>query len=1268
MALLLWKAPLVSKPPLLRKGKKEMADRQMFRTFSPCLIVLAWFGWLWLLLGVMSGLILADPPSQMFLGTGPFGSTDGYSPDDERSRVTASHEVVTPHLTWGRPWAAGSLRVLAIAHKEAGRWPVELAQRFDFQVTTIYIYSPDELGVPPQHGAHGSYGRVNQRPGDVEARLLQAMNQQLHVIISNVPAATLGPEVNKRMAQLLDRGVGYVGPTQGLDVGERRRDAQTERAMIRAAVPLDALKKIHTDFESLAAEMIVQLWDARDGGRLADVSGFVWQSGSRDPARLQYPSLVDMPWEAWCSLTGRAALWAARQLPAATTLDMAWPGAAVAWTDMPYRLQFAEESVADVRLRVWDADGRLRHEGRTVALPRLPAGVYFVGLQRSSDQGMTDWTFGSVEVGSAQRIASITLDSTYKRLEDQITAVIRLDGQVQRGSKLQLEVSDNFGRSIFRRNVSAAQEVGITADLAESLHMVNYLQARLVNADGHVLDEARQAFYIRQRALPFDDLITMFWDPQGRFPSPRISMSHLAELGMQVGLNGTLDAMYITNVRPVRWDYTLRVSADAQGQVSPDIASPDYINEISNRMRRTAEQFKPYSPLFYYVGDDVKYLGYGEDGGWNPTQRDSLARWAEHTHGGLQQINEAWQTEFTELEQIEPIKHADALAAVRDDDSPRYGPLCHWVDHQLHTDEMFINFYRQVGRPISEVDPETPSNAGTSLKGWPHPGCGVDFWKLAENQKLAIQYPNPWVHDTFRTALAPDALHGIWYGGYGWYTFPPFYLDHDFLPWWAVFHDVNLHALFIGSIGSPGMEDNALVASDFSAFPGVEKIFAHHRELKKGLAKLLFNATRVTDDVAILYSPASLHASAIFDQGLPKLPEWESQQTAADVFIYMQCREGMAQMLSDLGLSYEVVPTSQLSGKQFLERGFRVLVLPLNLRLTAAEADTIRQFVEAGGVVLADVFAGLFDERCQANHPGVLADVFGVTFPGGIPGSRVKLATGTTPDGTELGRMVADGGITLTTAQAHGNTTDDTPIFVVNRFGGGSAILLNLLARDYQIWRTAGTEMPFRQTLAALLAEAGIDSYPQVKCMVNFGKQKEHPIQVTEVHRYELDGGRYVGLLRHHKLRPDDNVHMADLRLKPVMVHFDRPWHVYEMRRGLYRGYTDAVEDFIYPAQAELYALLPYEVRDLDVDAQWESAAITVSGQITADEPVTHVFHVELTDPHGQIHRELTRNIVAPQGRFQQRFFVGYNEQPQGWSISVCDVASGLDRTVTVKF
>ena len=1241
----------------------------MFKSCSSRSFVSSWLGWMWLFAGLTGGLVLADPPSQIFRAEGPGGSSY-YSPDEERSRITASAQVVTPHLEWGRPWAAGPLRVLAIAHKEAGRWPIELSQRFDLRITTIYTHSREALGVRPGGPSHGSWGRINQRPEDVEARLRQAMNRPLDVIINGVPLATLGPNVQERLTQLLHQGVGYVGPTKGLELEERPRDEEAERGMVQAAVPLAGLRTINPTFESLPVEKMIQLWQGRNGGRVADLSGFVWEETPPDPRRLQYLWLVDLPWEAWCSLTARAALWAARRLPAATTLEVTWPREALRWAEMPCSLPVKGNTDDRVSLRVWDADGRLRHQGENLTLPRLPTGLYFVGLQCSSQQGISDWAFGSIEVITSQRIASVAIDDQYKRIEDKIVAAITLEGDLERGSTVQLEVLDNYGRCIFARETAARKQVLFIADLRESLHMYNYVNARLFDKAHNLVDEARHAFYIRQPGPPRDDLITMVWDPRGRLPDVRSVVRRFVELGMQAGLSGIGWSLAVADVHPVRYNYRLSVQADDQGEASPNIASEPYIQDIQAKMRDTVRELAPFSPLFYYLGDDTRYLGYGEDGGWDPEQRASLAEWAMRTYGDLDQINQAWGTQYTDLGQIEPIKTADALAAVRHDGAPRYGPLCHWVDHQLHTDDLVMRFYRRLGEAINEVDTDTPSNAGTSVVGWSHPSCGVDFWQMAENQKMVIQYPNPWVHEVYRSALAPDALHGIWYGGYGLYNYPPFYLDQDFLPWWGVFHGVNLHGLYYGAT-SPQYNDERLLAADLSFMPGVAKIVAHHKELKSGVAKLLFNAHRVNDGVAIVYSPSSIHASAVFDQGLPKAPEWADQQTASDLFLYMQCWEGLAYLLGDLGLSFDVVPSSQLRDGQFLERGFRVLVLPLNLRVTAAEAETIRRFVDAGGILLADAFPGLLDEGCRPDHPGVLAKVLGVGFPGAIPGPQVKLAPASTEDGTELGRMVADGGLTLAGAQASGRTEDGTPIFTVHRYGRGSAIVLNVLARDYQIWRTAATEMPFRSAVGRLLADAGIELYPDVKLVVGTGGLFEHPIQVTEVHRYELDGAKYVGILRHHKLRPDDAIYMADLRPKPVSMKFDHRAHVYDIRGAMYRGHTDTIEDMIYPAHAELYALLPYEVWDLQAQAQWESGAITLSAEIVPGKseakPVTHVFHVELTDPEGQVHPALSGNVLAPNGQCNERIFVGYNAKSGMWNITVRDVASGMAKEVFLR-
>ncbi len=124
--------------------KQRREYSQMSNSCSSRSLVALGFGWVWLFVSLTGGLVLADPPSQIFRTEGPGGSSY-YSPDDEHSRLTASAQVVTPHLEWGRPWAAGPLRGLAITHKEVGRWPIELSQRFDFQVTTIYTHSSEKL-------------------------------------------------------------------------------------------------------------------------------------------------------------------------------------------------------------------------------------------------------------------------------------------------------------------------------------------------------------------------------------------------------------------------------------------------------------------------------------------------------------------------------------------------------------------------------------------------------------------------------------------------------------------------------------------------------------------------------------------------------------------------------------------------------------------------------------------------------------------------------------------------------------------------------------------------------------------------------------------------------------------------------------------------------------------------------------------------------------------------------------------------------------------
>lgn len=1210
-------------------------------------------------------------PSRLFKLEGHGRASTYLFPDDEVRRITALHDVVTPHIPWAKPMRGGAVRVLAIAQKSQGRWPVELAQRFDFDVKTVYGHAPNQLGTP---WVGCSVGLFNQRSADVEARLLQAMNDPVDVVISDINYESLGKKVQGRLGELLGRGVGYVGPTKGLDLGGRSVAEQAQREIIASAVPLAGLRALMKEFGSAdgAAGKLVKLWDGEKVGRIADLTGYPRDAAMPEADRLQYLHLISMEQEGWCALAGRAVLWAGRRVAARSALKIDWPGEAIDRSEMPYALPVERPADSSLRVRVWDADGRLRHQGAEPSVPRLPAGRYFVGAELLAEGRGIDWAFGTIAVRSDVDIEAIELDGEFKNPGQKVRAKVTLSAAPAKGARLLCEVLDNYGRCVDRCTLAAEKHVRFEGDFAESLHMYNYVNIKLLGPDEALQAETRRGFCVARPGPPRDDLNWMVWEAGAGFhPRSRILLKQFSRLGMVGALAGEdgIPAAAMVNAHPVVYAYRMTgVGVNEEGVAGPSFAAPDYRSSTIRQIQDKAQRYKGYSPLFYYLGDDVRHTGsYGQDFGWSKSYRTLLAGWAGQKYGNLDGVNQAWGTSYGDFREIEPIKLRDALGAVGGGD---YGALCHWVDHQLCADSMVAGWWRAMGEGIREAAPETPSNIGSMVVGWTWPGSGFDFWQLAEGKDLVFQYPNPWVHDIFRCAARPDAFHGTWYGGYGLYNYRPYY-DAEYLPWWGVFRGINLHGQYYGGQGQAWYSER-LLGADLGPMPSVAKILENFEELKGGIAKLLFNAERESDGVAIVYCPGSLHASAVFEKGLPKAAAWEGQMTASDQYIYMQCWEGMSSLVRDMGFSFDVVPSSHLEDGRFLKGGFRVLVLPFAIRITAGQAETIRKFVGGGGVLLADALPGMFDGRCRADHPGVLADVLGVKLAGGIAGPKVRMKEAFTDNGTSLGPLVVDGGAVLDGAQAGARTADGTSVLLVHTYGRGCAILLNGLARDYQIRRTAATEMPFRDGVAALLADrAGLR--PAIACDVAARDAKGlHRIQVTEFHRYRLDGVEYVGLLRHPKLRPDDAVYMADLRPKPAWITFDHKAHVYDVRRRMYRGLTDKIEDVIYPGRAELYALMPYEVRDVKLAAAREKGAILVTAQVVPDDaragPVRHVFHIAVTDPAGRTHRELTRNVVAGKGQVRQRIFVGYNALSGPWQVTVRDVASGTERTAAVAF
>lgn len=162
-----------------------------------------------------------------------------------------------------------------------------------------------------------------------------------------------------------------------------------------------------------------------------------------------------------------------------------------------------------------------------------------------------------------------------------------------------------------------------------------------------------------------------------------------------------------------------------------------------------------------------------------------------------------------------------------------------------------------------------------------------------------------------------------------------------------------------------------------------------------------------------------------------------------------------------------------------------------------------------------------------------------------------------------------------------------------------------------------------------------------------------------------MDGAaEYVGILRDFALRPDERIFLSDLRAHPTTIDFGREAHVYDVRKGVYRGYRRQIEEMIHPARAKLYALLPYEVRGLEGEAEYlpgvrrlnvRAKLVTGDGSV----PGRHVIRMEVTDPMGRARTEYAQNCLVVGGELDRSVYVGFDPPSGVWQVELRDVASG---------
>jgi len=542
-------------------------------------------------------------------------------------------------------------------------------------------------------------------------------------------------------------------------------------------------------------------------------------------------------------------------------------------------------------------------------------------------------------------------------------------------------------------------------------------------------------------------------------------------------------------------------------------------------------------------------------------------------------------------------------------------------------DVTFCRFFDWIRGRLREHDPK----AGVGLSGsqaaeayggynWRRLARTLDFGQTYTHQNTEI------MHRSFNPDLPRAPWHG--YGG-----FNP---GLRCVLWWR---------LFSGNYGGSYFALGSIFKPDLTYSRTASQMAPIIEEFQGGAAKLLRSCRRVSD-IGVHYSHASIRGAFI----------------SGAAVLFRENRAGWIKAMENVGFQCEFLATPELEAGELLERKYPAFILPYSVALSAKEAAALRQYVEQGGLLIADAKAGLMDERCTSLKQGFLDELLGVSRA--QPDPLAPSREGDVQFKQDLGKCqlkgltfdisVAEPSLRLAGGEALGSH-GATPVAVVRRVGKGTAVLLNLYFDAYFQRSKLGIEAPMQKLASNLLALGGVTPAVRVEAAGD-------PAPKMFTVRYTSGDAVYVGTVMSPGKREAD----WSTQVKATFTH---PGHVYDLRKGQALGHTQQAERSLLAGDALLYAVMPYRVTGVSVSARDDSpdAGDTVTYDIAVQaeggRPGMHVILVDIIGPDGKALDHYTTKLVARDGKAAGQLDTALNDLPGRWSIRAADFVSRVAGT-----
>jgi hypothetical protein len=602
-------------------------------------------------------------------------------------------------------------------------------------------------------------------------------------------------------------------------------------------------------------------------------------------------------------------------------------------------------------------------------------------------------------------------------------------------------------------------------------------------------------------------------------------------------------------------------------------ANPDAVAKNHEVMAERGKTYRTFNSILYSLGDENR--GEIADTCFSDVALKSLREWLQATqYASLDALNGEWKTAFKSWDEVMPMTEAQIKQH-----GEKTGSFAAWADQRMFNKWAYAQYGAAAVDGALSTDPQAlvgPSgDQNSSAYG------GRDWWHHARAFNAMAGYSGSQVIE--QLSFNPQLIYRPWAG----YSKPN-----------PLIRAQLLNLLGINSHGFHVFSATTHIDPDYTLPECGRDLRAAMLQVMRGPGQLLVDATMANAGVYILQSPQSIHAAYITGR-------------AAD---QAGSRDGAEDLLNNLAIGYRAVSYEQLERGHLRQVEARALVLPYAIAMSDAQCAAVADFINSGGLVIADVEPATFTDHCRRRDSNPLSGLLNHE-------RFVLLGEPMFKEFLDLREKLLDAQPRQrfqTILQRVGEAlarVNVAPAFVVRNREGG--------------FGEAGTQAPWIWTAV----------------------KDRGPI------RYALVVRNYTSI-------------QFDTPDQPATVTFDRDRHLYDVLEGRYLGQGRTLDLTLVNNTARVLALLPYRVSALSLDGPAEAGtgqSVTLQAALKADAACgDHLLRLEVLDPTGRVRREYAADVRAPGGAAEFSVPFAFNDPAGDWRVVVTDVATGTRAQATL--